>query len=323
MLSILVLNAIFVVIHPHIARAVPLLILVIPVTVASLIGGWKPSVPLAVLAAGVYSYHFVDPIGAIRFGFTEDTVTMTTFVAVAVFLSEINRRRESRHAAREQQRSVLLRSVSHDLRNPLGTIRAASAELRGDTIRDASIRNQLLDLIVDESERMDRIIRNLLSLSRIEAGALAPALARESLTDIVTESVRRLERSDLADHEQAITVDIADDLPDVLVDRTQLDQVLTNLIENSLRHGAGSDEITVSARSSNLRRMVTVAVTDHGPGFGRQHSIEFFQPSGTTGREGVGLAVCKAIIDAHGGNITTDDQPGGGARVEFSVPAAG
>ena len=326
LVGVVILNAFFIAFDPQVTRAVPLLLLLVPVTVASVIGGWKASVPLALLTAGVYSFHFVAPIGRISLGLTEDTLTMITFVCVAVFLSELGRRRDTRREEREHQRAVLLRSVSHDLRNPLGTIRAASAELRGDAIKDEETRNQLLDLIVDESERLDRIIRNLLSLARIEAGALAPELAPESLKDIVEESVARLRRSDHADHRQQIVVDIPDDVPDVLADRTQLDQVITNLIENALHHALGSEEIRVSAEYANDgKNMVTIAVSDTGPGFtpaAKDRAFTFFQPSGATGVEGVGLAVCRAIIEAHGGNIAADDEPAGGARVEFSLQTA-
>jgi two-component system sensor histidine kinase KdpD len=283
-------------------------------------------VPLALLTAGVYSFHFVAPIGKISLGFTEDTLTIITFVCVAVFLSEIGRRRDARRAERERQRSALLRSVSHDLRNPLTTIRAASAELRGDAIKDEAVRNQLLDLVLYESERLDRIIRNLLSLSRIEAGAFLPAVAPESLREIVADSVERLRRIDRGDGHRQIIIDIPDDVPDVLVDRTQLDQVITNLVENALRHALGSDVVQISAhRPKAGKGMVMVAVSDRGPGFAasaKAHAFSYFQPSGATGVEGIGLAVCKAIIDAHGGSICAGDESGGGARVEFSIPSA-
>ena len=173
--------------------------------------------------------------------------------------------------------------------------------------------------MVDESDRLDRIIRDLLSLARIEAGALAPALAPEPLAGIVNNSIHRLQRSDRPQH---IVIDIADDLPAELVDRTQLDQVITSLIENALRHGAGG-EVRVSARASEvaIRGVAHAdgdgAVSDPGPGFAptaKAKAFSFFQPSGDTGVEGVGLAVCKAIVDAHGRSISAEDEPGGGAR---------
>ena len=282
--GVVVLNACFIAFDPHVTRAVPLLLLLVPVTLASVIGGWKAAVPLAVLTACVYSFHFVAPIGQIHLGFTEDTLTMITFVCVAIFLSALGHRRDARRAEREHQRSVLLRSVSHDLRNPLGTIRAASAELRGDAIKDEATRNQLLDLVVDESERLDRIVRNLLSLARIEAGALSPSLTAESLHEIVGDSVARLGRSDGNAHRQRIVVDIPNDIPEVLADRTQLDQVITNLIENAGQHATGTETVRVSAHCANdARNMAIVSVSDTGPGFSptaKARAFSFFQPSG-------------------------------------------
>jgi len=324
------IDLLFVVFDPNVARAIPELLLLIPVTVASLIGGWKASLPVALLTGAAYSVRFIAPTGVVQIGLTEDTFTILTFVVVAMTISEIGRRRDERRLERERQRTVLLRTVSHDLRNPLGAIRAASADLRSDIVNDPIARNQLLDLVVDEADRLDRIIRNLLSLGRIEAGVLAPDQAEESIAEIVKASVALLQRSAVAgDRDTKIIIDIPDDLPEVFVDRVQIDQVLTNLIENAVRHAVGSSTICVSARRSPPGEsidLVTVAVSDRGPGFSdvaRAQAFGFFKPSGVTGAEGIGLAVCKAIVEAHGGTIAVDDQLDGGARVAFSIPAAG
>jgi len=324
-IGIALLNAAFVIFDPHVTRAIPLLLLFVPVTISSVLGGWKASVPLALISGLAYSFHFVAPIGTIRFGVTEDTVSIMTFVGVAIFISEMGRRSDARRDARERQRAVLLRTVSHDLRNPLGAIRAASADLRADVIGDPATRNQLLDLVLAESDRLDRIVRNLLSLSRVEGGALAPDQAPESLAEIAHASARRLERGMAGTADPArISIDIPDDLPDAFVDRVQLDQVITNLIENAQRHATGSGTIEVTARRAGPG-LIAVSVIDSGPGFrdsGRGQTFEFFKPSGITGAEGIGLAVCKAIVEAHGGSITADDAPDGGARVTFSIPTA-
>jgi K+-sensing histidine kinase KdpD len=319
----------FVVFDPNITRAIPELLLLIPVTVASLVSGWKASLPVALLTGAAYSLHFIAPTGVIQLGLTEDTVSILTFVAVAMTISEIGRRRDKRRFEREHQRAVLLRTVSHDLRNPLGAIRAASADLRSDIVGDPIARNQLLDLVIDEADRLDRIIRNLLSLGRVEAGALAPDQANESIAEIAKSSAARLQRSALPDGTApVIVIDIPDDLPDVYIDRVQIDQVLTNLIENAMRHAVGSSKILVTANLSaddGAPDLVTVAVSDGGPGFSataRAHAFAFFEPSGVTGAEGIGLAVCKAIVEAHGGTISVDGQFDRGARVAFSVPTA-
>jgi K+-sensing histidine kinase KdpD len=318
----------FLIFEPHITRAIPELLLLIPVTVASVIGGWKASLPVALTTGAAYSLHFIAPVGVIQIGLTDDTLSILTFVVVAMTISEIGRRRDARRLERERQRSVLLRTVSHDLRNPLGTIRAASADLRSDVVNDPIARNVLLDLVVEEADRLDRIIRNLLSLARVEAGALAPDQADESIAEIAKASASRLQRSAVAENAPEIVIDIPDDLPAVYVDRVQIDQVLTNLIENAVRHAVGSSTILVTARRSlpsEAPDCVTVSVTDGGPGFSataRTQAFTFFKPSGVTGAEGIGLAVCKAIVEAHGGTISMDDQLDRGARVTFSIPTA-
>jgi two-component system sensor histidine kinase KdpD len=273
-------------------------------------------VPVALLSGMVYSLAFLAPRGVVRIGLTEDTVAIVTFVLVAVLVSVLAGMAGRAERERDAQRAVLLRSVSHDLRNPLATIRAASAELRDGLVDDDAARSELLDLVVAESDRLDRIVGNLLSLSRVEAGKLSPDREPEELDEIVASSVRRLAAG------PRIEVTLPDDLPDVDVDRTQIDQVLTNLLENALRHGAGT-QVAVEALPNGS--MVEVSVTDGGPGFSdaaRRKATEFFTAAGPTGVEGIGLAVCKAIIQAHGGTIRVGDRPGGGARVSFTIPQA-
>ncbi|MEO5899473.1 MAG: ATP-binding protein [Ilumatobacteraceae bacterium] len=317
--GVAVIDGILIAVDPDITRAVPLLLLLIPVTATSVLGGWRASVPVALVTGSVYSLAFLAPGGVIRIGLTEDTVTLVTFVSVAVLVSLLGGLAGRRDRQRDRHRAVLLRGVSHDLRNPLGTIRAASAELRDGVVTDPILRNELLDLVVDESERLDRIVANLLSVSRIEGGALAPTCAPESLAQIVGSSVGRLARRD----GHRIVIEVSDDLPDVAVDRTQLDQVITNVVENGLRHGGRGGEVRISAME--VGELIEVAVCDRGPGFSaeaRAHAFDFFQSVGPTASSGIGLGVCRAIVHAHGGTIRIGDEQHGGARVSFTIPKA-
>ncbi len=315
--GVCLIDGILIAIDPTMPRSIPLLLLMIPVTGTSLIGGWKASIPVAVVTGTAYGLAFLAPRGSIRIGLTEDTVTLVTFVTVAALVSVLTALAGRRERQRGQQRSVLLRGVSHDLRNPLGTIRAASAELRSGGVTDPLVRTKLLDLVVDESDRLDRIVGNLLSLSRIEGGALSPARAPESLVELVRASVERLDRGAA----RQIIIDLPKDLPDVDVDRVQLDQVITNLVENALRHGAGSVRIV----ADDIGELIEVTVCDDGPGFtieARANAFKFFHASGTTGSVGIGLGVCEAIVHAHGGTIRIDDERPGGARISFTIPKA-
>jgi len=218
----------------------------------------------------------------------------------------------------DEARSGLLRSVSHDLRTPLAVIQAVATDLRSGTAYDDSTRDELLGLVGTEAERLDRIVANLLSLSRIEAGTLQPDRQAVDLGELVTSSAERMER---VLEGLAVTLEVAPDLPLVPADYSQVDQVVTNLLENAARHSTPGAPIEVTVAERETALVVTVA--DHGPGIPADRRDEVFEPfrSGGPGSgSGVGLAICRAIVEAHGGTISAGDAPGGGAAVRFSLP---
>jgi two-component system sensor histidine kinase KdpD len=219
----------------------------------------------------------------------------------------------------EDARRALLRSVSHDLRTPLAAIRAITSDLRAGAVYDEVTRRELLDVVGDEAERLDRLVANLLSLSRIEAGALAPDLQAVDLDELLTERVRRLSRL-LRDVK--VETRLPDLLPLVDADYLLVDQVVTNLLENAARHAPDGSMITIEA--SDLGDAMEVAVSDQGSGVPAAERSVIFEPfrTGSTGHRssGVGLAICKAIVEAHGGRISVGDAPGSGARFAFTLP---
>ena len=303
------------------------------------------------MAATGFSVGFIPPVGSLRVNLPEDTAALVVFLAVAVVAGtlvarEADRRRDAEQRAADinqmyveyqrvvaerealaaeaarvhnleeidRQRSMLLRSVSHDLRTPLASIRAVTTDLRDGFAYDERLRNELLDLMADEADRLDRIVANLLSLSRIEAGALLPELVAIDVGDLIESTTLRLSRL-FQDH--PLRVDVAPDLPLVTADYVQIDQVLTNLLENAARHTPPGTPVIVRARP--LDDGVAVSVSDAGPGVDPARAEEIFEPfrSGTTTTTGVGLAICKAIVDAHGGTIEVRDSPEGGAELRF------
>lgn len=150
----------------------------------------------------------------------------------------------------DEQRSALLRSVSHDLRTPLATIRAVASDLLGDASYDEAIRAELLGLVAEESERLDRLVANLLSLSRIEAGALQPDLQAVALDELAAHVVKLLDRL-LGG--RRVQLDLAQ-LPLVDGDYTQLEQVVTNLLENAARHAPPGSTIRFGGRDAGAPR---------------------------------------------------------------------
>ena len=296
--------------------SVPALLLLVPIAATGALAGWRAATPLAVIAWLGYSLGYVPPVGDIRPHVWRDAVTLITFVAVALAVGVLAER--GRAARGEQlldaQRVELLRTVGHDLRNPLHTIQAMAADLLAAAPDDHSRRS--LATMAAESERLDRIVANMLSASRIEAGALLPERAPEHLPALVATAVHRLPEP----VRRRVVVAIPAGFPDVAVDAVQFDQVLVNLLENAVRHGDG--QITVRATAGTSTAELTVA--DEGPGFtpDQLDGPTAFHPGHTSDGTGLGLAVCAGIVAAHGGTIRVTNPVSGGAAVSVTWPLA-
>jgi K+-sensing histidine kinase KdpD len=308
--------------------AVPAMLLLVPVTTTSALSGWRLGVIMAVVAAVSFAMFSVEPVGSpiVRIG--ADLLVLVTFMFVAFAVSYLlNRRVWTDRQLLDEQRVALLSGVSHDLRSPLTTIQAISSDLlaaSGDY--DDATREGMLEQVVDESARLDRIVGNLLSAVRIQSGALLPMTQPEPLASIVEFSVRRLQRGH---RDLRIRVDVSHDLPDVEADAVQLDQVVTNLLENAIRHGTSDEPIEITGRwpsPSAGPEFVELTVVDRGAGFATGARARLFEPFGSgsaaNGSTGLGLAVCKAVVEAHGGTIWLRDSGGRGAQLAFTVPVA-
>jgi two-component system sensor histidine kinase KdpD len=251
---------------------------------------------------------------------------LNAFANQAALAVERDRQQEERAQARalaetDRLRTALLNSVSHDLRTPLSSIKAsASSLLDRDVQWSPQQRREFLETIDQETDRLTRLVHNLLDMSRIEAGALDPRLVETALPD-VTGPVVRLARSKSG---QPIEVDIPDDLPAVLVDPVRLDQVLTNLLDNARRY-AVDKPVTVQGRAVDGR--VELRVVDHGPGIPeaeRERVFDQFYRLRRNGRTppdgtGMGLAISRGIVEALGGTIRVEGTPGGGATFVVSL----
>jgi len=351
----IVITAALVGLRDEVSRPTPALLLVLPVVAAAVIGGRAAALAIAVVAAGALNLAFIPPYWTPKIAVVEDAVALVVFVVVAATVGTFVAREAERRRAAEQraeetqalydryeavvaererlaeettrlavlehvdaQRSALLRSVSHDLRTPLATIRAVTSDLRDGPAYDDATRDELLDLVGDEAERLDRLVANLLDLSRIEAGALQPNRQAVALDELVSDRVRRLSR---LFRQVRIQVDLPTDLPLLDADYTQLDQVITNLLENAARHSPPRSTVRIGAR--HCPPMVEVWVADEGAGVAPFEQDRIFQPfrrGQDSASTGVGLAICRAIVEAHGGTIVAQAAPGGGAQFRFTMP---
>ncbi len=225
-------------------------------------------------------------------------------------------------AEAEQVRSSLLSSVSHDLKTPLAAIAGASSSLLESSSLDEESRRQLLETVAEEAGRLNRLLENILQMSRLDAGAAQPNKQWHVLEEIVGSALHRTRRQ-LAEHE--VTIRLPADLPLIWVDGLLLEQVFVNLLENAARYTPAGTQVLIAAAVDG--QTLRVAVSDNGPGLppGSEERIfdKFFRAatSADGGRgSGLGLAICRAIAAAHGGTLTASNRPGGGAEFVLRLP---
>ncbi len=221
-----------------------------------------------------------------------------------------------------RQRAGFLSAVSHNLRTPLTAVKAAAGTLLASWSRiEPEERRELLETISDEAERLERLVRNTLELSRIRAGALEIEPERVDVADLVQHAVRRLRPIARA---HRVRLDVDDDLPPVTLDVTMAEQILLNLLENALRFAPPGSEIVVGAHTFGDE--IELRVADHGPGVppeARDRIFEEFQSAETRpdrSGTGLGLAIVRALVVAHGGSVRYEDTPGGGATFVCTFP---
>ena len=228
----------------------------------------------------------------------------------------------------DELRSALLDSVSHDLRTPLASIRAAAGGLADPAVEpDLDAVRSTARTIDEEAERLNRLVGTLLDMSRIQAGSLVAEIDVIPLSELVEPAVARM-RSQLADH--SVTVDLPPDLPSVRADATLLSQALSNLLENAARHTPPGSLIAIRASSSPDRGAVTLVVEDGGAGvppealphlFERFYRVPRSGPGGARRGFGLGLSVVDGLVVAMGGTVHADQSQLGGLAVSLELPA--
>jgi two-component system sensor histidine kinase KdpD len=225
-------------------------------------------------------------------------------------------------AEAEQVRSSLLSSVSHDLKTPLAAIAGASSSLLESASLDEHTRHQLLQTVADEAARLNRLLENILQMSKLDAGVATPTRQWHVLEEIVGSALNRTQR-DLVHHD--VVAKLSADLPLVFVDGLLMEQVLVNLLENAARYTPAGTRVTIHADMDG--KHVRISVSDNGPGLpaGTEEVIfdKFYRATPTVdgGRgSGLGLAIARAIVKAHGGSISASNRPHGGAEFVLRLP---
>jgi two-component system sensor histidine kinase KdpD len=225
-------------------------------------------------------------------------------------------------AETESLRNTLLASISHDLRTPLAVIAGASSTLveHGRNL-DPATSSSLARSIEAKAREMSELVSNVLDLMRFESGQIALRRDWETLDDLIGSALSRIEER-LREH--PVEVAIPAELPALHVDANLVVQIFVNLLDNAAKYTPAGTKVRISARAED--EFVRVIVDDEGPGLPaaeRERLFDKFQrgdDEGTIVGAGLGLAICRAIVQSHGGEIRAGERPGGGARFEFTLP---
>ena len=329
--------------------------------------GSLPALLASVLAMLCFNFFFLPPFGTFSISAPDNWIALTAFLITAVSAGQLSARAKRRaleaeasrreverlyaeltdafaaasHAEAlkqsEKLKSALLDAVTHDLRTPLASIKTSITMLLDDFQRmpaptdaprlDPTSRAELMEIINQESDRLNRFISGLIELARIEAGELQ--LRRNwGVVDEIVSAARARAAPLLLEH--TVRLEIERELPLVRVDERAVAEVVYNLLENAAKYSPRGTLITVSARSGP-NDLVEMAIDDSGPGIPEELRERVFDkffratdradpdPPGTSGT-GMGLAIAKGIVEAHGGTIRIEDGSSGGTRVIFTLP---
>jgi two-component system sensor histidine kinase KdpD len=267
------------------------------------------------------------PAAAERHLTPEQRRLMEAFASLAALaLERVRLAEQARQAqvfqAAERLQTALLNSISHDLRTPLVSITGALSSLQEDDGRlDAATRASLVENAHEEAERLNRLVGNLLDMTRIEAGALRVAEEPCDVQDVIGAA---LEQAAGRAGGREITVQTPADLPLIPMDFVLIVRVLANLIDNALKYSPPGSPIEVRARIEGPAVLISVA--DRGVGIPPDDLERVFdkfyrvrQPRAVSGT-GLGLSICKGMVEAHGGSIWAERREAGGTVVTFSLP---
>jgi two-component system sensor histidine kinase KdpD len=289
----------------------------------------------SLLGVAAFDFCFVPPYFRFNVADEQYVVTFAVMLVTALTISTLTHRVRVQSAATraawervemEFLRNTLLSGVSHELRTPLAAITGAASTLieTRDQLTPPA-RAEMLETIYDEADRMERLINNLLEMTRLESGELIVKQDWVPLQELIGSALHRLDR---ALNGRDVKIDVPHDLPLAFIDSVGIEQVLVNLIDNALQYTPAGTAIDITARAGTGD--LTVEVADHGAGLrpGAEGRVfeKFFRSHGDRPERGrgigLGLAICRAIVEAHGGTITAANRAGAvtGAVFRFTLP---
>ena len=311
------------------------LAMILPTAVGAAVGGPVAAIVAVAVGTATHNLLFTQPYLNFRVAATTDVVDLVVHVvvALAVSLVVVREQRAARLAAvrgeqaarvqaleeLDRTRTALLGAVSHDLRTPLAAIAAAASELQAVDVRfSEQERAVLAGTIVEETARLDHTVENLLAAGRLQSSAIELTQEAVEVEDLLDEALDGV--VDPAARSR-VRVRVLPGVRPVWVDPVLVVAALRNVLENAVGHAPGDSVVDVEAASAGSG--VVITVQDSGPGLGGEDPASLFIPfhTGDGGGIGLGLAIARGFLEAHGGQIRAMEADGGGAVFEIVLPA--
>jgi K+-sensing histidine kinase KdpD len=334
--------------RPELSQTSIALMLVLPVVLIAVTQGRGPALYSSVLVGLSFNFFFIGPFYSFRINRPEDVVAFLVFGTTAILVGQLSSRLEKRVLLTEEQRkelvhvraeferaaaqaaqtdalrkseqlkTALLDAVTHDLRTPLTSIKAAITTIRTEPVTP-EVQRELFEVIEQESDRLNHFIQGMMDLAKLEAGEITLASRNVAADEIVEDALLRAEPL-LAGH--TVEVAVADGLPALQVDPRLISQVIFTLLENAAKYSNASARITISVQQNENN--ICFAVSDDGPGISpelRSQVFEKFFRANPKSGLGMGLAIARGIVQAHGGRIWIEDGPNErGTSAQFQIP---
>ena len=334
--------------RPDLSQTSIALILVLPVILVAVTQGRGPALYASIIVGLSFNFFFIGPYYSFLITRPEDVVAFIVFVTTAVLVGQLASRLEKRVLLTETQRkelvhvrgkfeeaaaqaaeadalrkseqlkTALLDAVTHDLRTPLTSIKAAISTIRSEPVTP-EVQRELFEVIEQESDRLNHFIQGMMDLAKLQAGEVTLASRNVAADEMVEDALLRAEPL-LEGH--PVEVAIAGGLPAPKVDPRLIAQVIFTLLENAAKYSGPAARITISVRREGNR--ICFAVDDEGPGIPpelRGQVFEKFFRAGLQPGLGMGLAIARGIVQAHGGKIWIESGPDGkGTSVQFQLP---
>ena len=333
--SLAALTAVLVAVHTRLGLPSILLLYLTTIVAIALIGGIWPALASAVAASLLINWLFTPPTHTWTISDPENLFALVVFIVVAAVVSGlVDREFRAREAAERRRteaeslervnelRTAILAAVSHDLRTPLASIKASVSSLRANDVTwSARDTDEFLAAIEDETDRLAKLVGNLLDMSRLQTGSVVLVPRRLGLDEVVPRALATLPLSG-----RDVEVEVPETLPRVDVDAELLERAVANVVSNARQWSPPDDHVRVQGSAHD--GVVELRVVDRGPGVPPAERERIFRPfqrlgdrPGTNG-VGLGLAVSRGFVEAMGGRVAIEDTPGGGLTMVFAFEAA-